>query len=232
MEYKNVSLFEEETGIIFTDKTILETAFTHRSYLNEQSEKKTDHNERLEFLGDAVLELVVTDYLYKTFQDEKEGVLTSYRAALVNTDSLSQTARLLHMDDYLRMSKGERMDTVKGRMHILANTFESFVGALYLDQGYDAAEKFISTHLFGKIDEIIDKKLFKDPKSYFQEMAQENERITPHYELVAHEGPDHDKEFVMAVYLDEEKIAEGRGPSKQKAETNAARAGLEAREWV
>ena len=227
-----MSIFEQETGIIFTDKDLLETAFTHRSFLNEQGKIKVDHNERLEFLGDAVLELVVTDFLYQRFPEEKEGVLTSYRAAMVNTDSLSQTARLLHMDDYLRMSKGERMDTGKGRMHILANTFESFVGALYLDQGYAVAQLFIQTHLFGKIDEIIDKKLFKDPKSYFQEKAQETERITPHYELVAHEGPDHDKEFVMAVYLKEEKVAEGRGASKQKAETKAARAALESRGWV
>lgn len=232
MENKNISEFETQTGIVFQDKTILETAFTHRSYLNEQSGNTKEHNERLEFLGDAVLELVVTDFLYNQFPKEKEGVLTSYRAAMVNTDSLSYTAKTLHMDDYLRMSKGERMDTEKGRMHILANTFESFVGAVYLDQGYDQAQRFIADHLFSKIDEIIDKKLFKDPKSYFQEMAQEHKRVTPHYDLIAHEGPDHDKEFVMAVYLDDEKIAEGRGPSKQKAETNAARAGLEARGWV
>ena len=231
MEYKDLSEFESHTGITFSDKTILETAFTHRSFLNEQR-GGGEHNERLEFLGDAVLELVITDFLYNKFPGEKEGVLTAYRASLVNTDSLSKTAGQLEMDNYLRMSKGERMDTVKGRMHILANTFESFVGALYLDQGYDASQQFIAEHLFNKIDVIIDQKLYKDPKSFFQEMAQENERTTPHYELVAHEGPDHDKEFVMAVYLDNEKIAEGRGASKQKAETAAARAGLETKGWV
>ena len=232
MEYKDVQEFEQATGISFTDTSLLETAFTHRSFLNEQRSRECEHNERLEFLGDAVLELVVTDFLYMTFPEEKEGVLTAYRAAMVNTDSLAATARLLAMDDYLRMSKGERMDTEKGRMHILANTFEAYVGALYLDQGYACAQAFIASHLFAKIDTIIDKKLFKDPKSYFQEMAQENERTTPHYELVAHEGPDHDKQFVMAAYVGEEFVAEGRGPSKQKAEIHAARAALEARGWV
>jgi len=224
--------FEEKTGIVFSDKEILFRAFVHRSFLNEQRGRGYEHNERLEFLGDAVLELIITDFLFNKFPTEDEGVLTAYRAALVNTDSLSQTAALLKMDDYLQMSKGERMDTVKGRMHILANTFESFVGAVYLDQGYDSAKKFVSENLFGKIDEIISKKLFKDAKSYFQEIAQEKEKTTPHYDLVAHEGPDHDKQFVMALFLDDVEIARGAGPSKQKAETMAARAGLEAKGWL
>ena len=224
--------FEQKIDYIFTDKSLLSSAFTHRSYLNEQSNKSTEHNERLEFLGDAVLELAVTKYLYNSYPQEPEGVLTAYRAALVNTESLSEAARLLEMDSYLVMSKGERMDTVKGRMHILANTFEAFVGALYLDQGFDQAEDFIAKQLFHKIDNIISHKLFKDAKSYFQEQAQEQEKVTPHYELLAHEGPDHDKEFVMGVYMGETLVAEGRGASKQKAETNAARAGLEEKGWV
>lgn len=232
MEAQPIQEFTSSIGIEFNDITLIENAFTHRSYLNEQRDEDIEHNERLEFLGDAVLELVVTDFLFSSYPTEPEGVLTAYRAALVNTESLAQTAAELHMDDYLRMSKGERMDTDKGRMHILANTFESCVGAIYLDQGYDVAQGFVANHLFGKIDTIIEHKLFKDAKSYFQEQAQENERVTPHYELVAHEGPDHDKEFVMAVYLGDEQVAEGRGPSKQKAETNAARAALENRGWL
>lgn len=232
MEAQPIKDFTSSIGINFSDESLIENAFTHRSYLNEQRDEDIEHNERLEFLGDAVLELVVTDFLFNQFPDEPEGVLTAYRAALVNTESLAQTAADLSMDDYLRMSKGERMDTEKGRMHILANTFESCVGAIYLDQGYDVAQQFVATHLFGKIDTIIEHKLFKDSKSYFQEQAQENERVTPHYELVAHEGPDHDKEFVMAVYLGEEEVARGRGPSKQKAETNAARAALENKGWL
>ena len=224
--------FEDQVNITFSNKEILSQAFTHRSYLNEQRGKRLQHNERLEFLGDAVLELVVTHFLFGKYPDEAEGILTAYRASLVNTESLSETSKQLHMDDYLRMSKGERMDTVKGRMHILANTFESFVGAVYLDQGYDAAQQFVAENLFGKIDEIVEKKLFKDAKSYFQELAQEKEKVTPHYELAAHEGPDHDKQFVMALYMNGEKIAEGSGASKQKAETAAARAGLEKKGWV
>ncbi len=224
--------FENKVAITFKDKTILFKAFVHRSFLNEQRGKGYEHNERLEFLGDAVLELIITDFLFNKFPNEDEGVLTAYRAALVNTDSLAQTAAELQMDDYLQMSKGERMDTVKGRMHILANTFESFVGAVYLDQGYETARQFVSDNLFKKIDVIIEKKLFKDAKSYFQEIAQEKEKTTPHYELIAHEGPDHDKQFVMALCLDNVEIARGSGPSKQKAETAAARAGLEAKGWL
>jgi ribonuclease-3 len=223
--------FQESIGITFNDTTILERAFTHRSFLNEHAENESRHNERLEFLGDAVLELVVTDFLYREFPRQKEGVLTAYRAALVNTDSLASSARELEMDEYLRMSKGERMDTQKGRQHILANTFEAFVGAMYLDQGYGQARDFIANQLFPKLDAIIEHKLFRDPKSYFQEQAQERERITPHYELIGEEGPDHDKEFVMAVYLENEEVARGKGPSKQKAETSAAQNALQARDW-
>ncbi|MFW0870959.1 MAG: ribonuclease III [Patescibacteria group bacterium] len=231
MDTLPLTQFQEAIGIQFNDSDVLERAFTHRSYLNEQIENESRHNERLEFLGDAVLELVITDFLYQKFPREKEGVLTAYRAALVNTDSLAMSARALEMDEYLRMSKGERMDTQKGRQHILANTFEAFVGALYVDQGYGQARDFIASQLFPKIDTIIKNKLFRDPKSYFQEQAQDRQRITPHYALVDEEGPDHDKEFVMAAYLENEEIARGKGPSKQKAETNAAQNALEALGW-
>ena len=233
METRPLEEFQEAIEIEFADQGALERAFTHRSYLNEQTEdSESRHNERLEFLGDAVLELVITDFLYRRFPKEKEGILTAYRAALVNTESLAQSARELEMDEYLRMSKGERMDTQKGRQHILANTFEAVVGAIYISQGYDSASDFVAKTLFDKIDPIIENKLFRDPKSYFQEQAQERERVTPHYELVGEEGPDHDKVFVMAVYLDTEEVARGKGPSKQKAETQAARNALEARGWL
>jgi len=232
MEFPNFSQFEKKIDIIFTNKDLLQNAFVHRSFINEKAGRGLNHNERLEFLGDAVLELVVTDFLFNKFPDEQEGILTAYRAALVNTSALAQVAKDLDLESYLLLSKGERMDTNKGREHILANTFEALIGALYMDGGYAPAQKIISEHLFSYIDEIVSKKLFKDAKSYFQEIAQEKQKVTPHYELVDSVGPDHDKEFVMGVYLGEQKIAEGRGYSKQKAESEAARAGLEKLEWV
>jgi len=223
--------FVKNLDIVFNDTDILQTAFTHRSFLNERGSENVRHNERLEFLGDAVLELLVTEFLYQKFPDEPEGVMTAYRAAMVNTDSLSQAAARLEMDSYLRMSKGERMDTEKGRGHILANTFEAFTGALYLDQGFEVAKQFVADQLHPYIDTIIEQGLHRDAKSFFQEVAQEREKVTPHYDVISHEGPDHDKEFVMGLYLGEELVAEGKGPSKQKAETDAARNGLEVKKW-
>tara|TARA_B100000686_G_C16640689_1_gene889933 strand:- start:368 stop:1060 length:693 start_codon:yes stop_codon:yes gene_type:complete len=222
---------ESVIGISFSNKTLLTRALTHRSYLNEREGQGLRNNERLEFLGDAVLELVTTEFLFSRFPEEKEGTLTAYRAALVNTETLSSVAASLQMDDYLQMSKGERMDTEKGRMHILANTFEAVVGAIHLDQGYGVARDFIARNLFHLIDEIIEKGLFRDPKSYFQEKAQEVEKVTPHYEMVSEQGPDHDKTFTMAVFVGDQKVAEGTGISKQKAETEAARNALEAKGW-
>ena len=206
---------ESVIGISFSNKTLLTRALTHRSYLNEREGQGLRNNERLEFLGDAVLELVTTEFLFSRFPEEKEGTLTAYRAALVNTETLSSVAASLQMDDYLQMSKGERMDTEKGRMHILANTFEAVVGAIHLDQGYGVARDFIARNLFHLIDEIIEKGLFRDPKSYFQEKAQEVEKVTPHYEMVSEQGPDHDKTFTMAVFVGDQKVAEGTGISKQ-----------------
>ncbi len=217
--------FEKKIGLNFKDKSLLEKAFIHRSYTNEGG-KGMEHNERIEFLGDAVLELSATQFLYDKFPQETEGVLTAYRSALVNTESLARVAKELGMNDYIRMSKGERT-SVKGRDHILANTFEALIGAIYLDQGFEKADEFLKKHLFDYIDEIVAKKLYKDPKSYFQEQAQEHVRITPEYKLVKHEGPDHDRVFVMAVYLGDEEVARGEGSSKQKAEVDAARKALE-----
>lgn len=227
---KDISEFEKEIGIEFASKELLNTAFTHRSYLNE-SKEDSEHNERIEFLGDAVLELSATDFLFNKFPDEKEGVLTSYRSALVNTDILARVGDDLDFNSYLKMSKGEMKDTHKGRHHILANTFEAVVGAIYLDKGFEAADAFIKKHLLPYMDEILKEGSYRDPKSYFQEMAQEVEKITPEYKTIQDEGPDHDKSFVVGVYLEDELVAEGKGPSKQKAQVEAAKNGLEKKGW-
>lgn len=229
---KQLIPFEQKIGIDFTDKDILLRAFTHRSFINEKKGRGLLHNERIEFLGDAVLEIIVTDFLFHSFPKEDEGTLTAYRAAMVNTDSLSMQAKKLELDSFLLLSKGERMDTNKGRDHILANTFEALIGAIYLDQGLEKAAEFVGGQLFDYMQVIIDNQLHKDPKSYFQELAQDRRKTTPYYELVESVGPDHDKEFVMGAYLEEEMIATGSGQSKQKAESEAARAALEALEWL
>lgn len=222
---------EKILGHTFTDKVYLKSAITHRSYLNEHREATWDHNERLEFLGDAVLELVVTDFLFNEYPDKPEGELTAVRAALVNTVSLSAASEKLAVNDYLLLSKGESKDTGRARQYILANAFEAFVGAMYMDAGYDVAQKFIARQLFGKTQEIVDKRLWQDPKSRFQEMAQEHTSITPTYETISSDGPDHDRTFVIGVFLRKEKIAEGAGRSKQEAEQAAAEAAITAKGW-
>jgi len=224
--------FEESVGITFKDKDLLKKAFTHRSYLNENEAEGIQHNERLEFLGDAVLELVVTSYLYKTYPDNPEGDLTAYRSSLVNTISISEAATILNMNEYLLLSKGESKDTGKARQYILANAYEAIIGAIYLDQGYDVAQKFIALSLFDKLQGIIDKKLYKDAKSYVQELAQEHVSVTPTYEVLNESGPDHDRDFEVGVYFGEELIARGKGKAKQEAEQEAARAALEVKNWV
>jgi len=180
----NFSQFEKKIDIKFKNKDLIKQAFLHRSYLNENKDLKMDHNERLEFLGDAVLELVVTEYLYNKYPNKSEGDLTSYRAALVNTTTLSSVAKDLEMNDYLLLSKGEAKDTGRVRQYILANTFESFVGSLYIDRGYDVAKNFIAKNLFSLIDEIVEKGLWQDNKSRFQEIAQEKENVTPQYKTI------------------------------------------------
>ena len=225
------SPFETKIGVGFKDKRLIETAFTHRSYLNENRKPGAEHNERLEFLGDAVLELTVTEFLYKKYPEKPEGELTALRAALVNTQSISDAATKLGMNDFLLLSRGEAKDTGRARNIILANAFEAVIGAVYLDQGYDAAYKFIDAQLFHKTEEVVEKRLWQDAKSRFQEMAQEKVSVTPTYELMDQSGPDHDKTFTIAAYLGREKIALGEGRSKQEAEQDAAQKALVAKGW-
>lgn len=218
-------------GITFKDPTLLSCAVTHRSFLNENKDVTHDHNERLEFLGDAVLELVVTDYLFRTYTGKAEGELTAIRAALVNTNMLSSIAQQLGVNDFMRLSRGEAKDTGRARQYILANAFEALVGAIYLDQGYDAARGFIERELLGKAEDIVTKRLWQDPKSRFQEKGQEIHGVTPTYKTIKEEGPDHDRTFTIGVFLGSEAVAEGSGRSKQEAEQAAAIKGLEAKGW-
>lgn len=224
--------FENKIGVQFRDRAVLREAFTHRSYINETREKGLDHNERLEFLGDAVVELAVTDFLYKKYPKSNEGELTSYRAALVNAVTLGNLGIDLGMEEFLLLSKGEAKDKgTKARQIILANAFEALVGAIYLDLGYDTVNTFLKTHLLGKTEEIVKKELWRDAKSYFQEEAQEHVGITPSYRVISEEGPDHDKDFNVGVYLNDELIGEGSGKSKQDAEQGAAADGLKKKGW-
>lgn len=225
------SVFEASLNISFKDKDLLKQAFTHRSYLNEHKGSKMEHNERLEFLGDAVLELAVTDFLYKKFPKKSEGELTAYRSALVNSTTLATVAEKLNMNSFLLLSKGESKDTGRARQFILANTFESVLGAIYLDQGYAVADGFISHNLFPLLDEILHTKSFIDAKSQFQERAQEKVGVTPAYKLVKETGPDHGKVFNVGVYLEDELIATGDGKSKQDAEQEAAKKALSLKGW-
>jgi len=227
----DIAKVEKLIGFTFTDTMYLLTAVTHRSFLNENRDAKQEHNERLEFLGDAVLELVVTDFLFGKYPEKPEGELTAVRAALVNTVSLADASSKLGINDYLLMSKGEAKDTGRARQYILANAFEALIGALYMDQGYDAAQKFISEHLFPKTDAIVEKRLWQDSKSRFQELAQENTNTTPTYETLGQVGPDHDRVFTVGVYIGEEKVAEGNGRAKQEAEQQAAENALTAKGW-
>ncbi len=218
-------------AVSFRDPLILLSAITHRSYLNEHKEASWEHNERLEFLGDAVLELVVTDYLFSKYPEKPEGELTAVRAALVNTNSLALASELLGINKFLLMSKGESKDEGRARQYILANVFESCIGAMYLDQGYDTAKTFIASRLFGNTENIVKKRLWQDAKSRFQELAQEKLSITPTYETISQDGPDHDRVFTIGVFLRHEKIAEGKGRSKQEAEQQAAQVAIATKEW-
>ncbi len=225
------SKFEERIGHAFENQRLLETAFTHRSYLNENRKPGAEHNERLEFLGDAVLELVVTEFLYAKYPDKPEGELTVFRAALVNTVSISDAAAKLGMNDHMLLSRGEAKDTGRARAIILANAFEAVIGALYLDAGYDAARKFIADNLFHKTEEVVEKRLWQDAKSRFQELSQEKTGITPNYQVLDQSGPDHARTFVVGAYLGSEKVAAGEGRSKQEAEQQAAENALKAKGW-
>lgn len=219
-------------GVIFNDHEHILTAITHRSYLNEHREATQDHNERYEFLGDAVLELVVTDFLFNQYPEKPEGELTAIRAALVNTTSLSDVSTKLGINDFLLLSKGEERDTGRARQYILANAFEAVIGAVYLDQGYDAAKEFIARQLFDKTEAIVKKRLWQDAKSRFQELAQEHASVTPGYETLSQTGPDHDRVFTVGAFLGKEKVAEGQGRSKQEAEQAAAEKAIESKGWL
>lgn len=229
---KDFSIFEEKIGIEFKNKDLLKQAFTHRSYINENQGVSTGHNERLEFLGDAVLELVTTEELYGRFPGKPEGELTSIRAALVNTNSISDAAREWGANDFLLLSKGESKDTGKARSYILANTFEAIVGAIYLDSGYQNAKKFIADSLFDGVEKIVKEKTYIDSKSLVQEKAQEVVGVTPSYDVISETGPDHDKNFTIGIYFGEELIAKGKGKSKQEAEQDAARNALVKKKWI
>lgn len=227
----DIQTFESKTGFSFQNADLLRQAFLHRSYLNENPGERLGHNERLEFLGDAVLELAVTEELYEKFPQKPEGELTTLRAALVNSKMLADVADGMGLNDMLLLSRGEAKDTGRARQYILANTFEAVTGALYLDQGYEAAKRFIMQFVMPKLELVLAHQLHKDPKSLFQEEAQERVGVTPTYEVIREWGPDHEKHFVIGVYLGRELVAEGEGPSKQAAQESAARKGLEAKGW-
>ncbi|KND49751.1 MAG: ribonuclease III [Parcubacteria bacterium C7867-008] len=218
-------------GLTFNNLEFLEEALTHRSYLNEHKTAKA-HNERLEFLGDAVLELATTHFLFLKFPNKPEGDLTAFRASLVNTFSLADTAEAIGLNDLLLLSKGESKDMGRARQIILANAFEAVLGAIYLDQGYDAAEAFVAKHLYPKIDAVIANRAWQDAKSRFQEAAQEKRSVTPSYRTLEEVGPDHDKKFTVGVFLgNKDEVARGEGKSKQEAEQDAAQNALGKTGW-
>ncbi len=220
---------EQRLGIKFKNIDLLKEALTHRSYINENPSWKLPHNERLEFLGDAVLELAVTENLFKEYPNAPEGELTSIRAALVNYQMLSQIARNMELDSFIFLSRGEAKDTGKAREVILANAFESLLGAIYLDAGYEEAEKFIKLNVLIHLPEVMKNQLYKDPKSLLQEIVQEESKVTPNYKILSERGPDHAKIFRVGVYFDERLVAEGEGSSKQEAEIEAAKNTLKER---
>ena len=221
----------DKLAVEFNDLGILVTAFTHRSYVNEHRKTVQTHNERLEFLGDAVLELVVTEYLYGSF-DDPEGVLTNWRSALVRTESISAAATRQELEPLLRLSRGEKRGTARARAQILANCYEAVIGALYVDQGYDAAKKFIENSLLTTFSEILKTGSWMDPKSHLQELVQSHEGHTPIYRVISEEGPDHDKVFTVGVLVDGEIKGQGQGPSKQAGQQKAAESALEAYKQV
>lgn len=227
---ESLSSLEKIIGIKFKNPDLLQQALVHRSYLNENPDFSLTDNERLEFLGDAVLEMVVTEYLYQNYPNP-EGDLTNWRAALVNAKMLSEIADKFKINDYLFLSRGEAKDNGRARSYILANAFEALIGAVYLDQGYEMAKEFIEKSILKELSRIIRQKLYHDPKSRFQEEAQERVGITPTYEVLKEWGPDHAKQFIVGVYLAEELVAQGQGASKQESQEKAAQAGLDKKGW-
>ncbi|MBP9822455.1 MAG: ribonuclease III [Candidatus Pacebacteria bacterium] len=226
----DVSPLEQKIKVNFKDKNLLLQALTHRSYINENPKWHLDHNERLEFLGDAVLELVVTEHLYGKYQNP-EGELTNWRAALVNAVMLADISKVFDLNEYMLLSRGEAKDTGRARQYILANAMEAVIGAIYLDQGYEKSAEFIHAFVLSELPRIIEHNLYRDAKSLFQEKAQEQVGITPNYEVVQEWGPDHARQFKVGVYLGKDMISTGEGPSKQEAQQKAAEAALKAKGW-
>ena len=215
----------EKLGFEYANINLLITALTHRSYVNEHKKSVSEHNERLEFLGDAVLELAVTDYLYRHYA-EPEGILTSWRAALVRTESIADAGAKLGYEPLVRMSRGEKQGSERARMQILANAFEAVIGSIYLERGYEDAEVFIQQNILTKLDTILSEGSWRDPKSHLQEVSQKIDGATPVYKVISEEGPDHDKLFTLGVYVNDRLMGKGVGPSKQSAQQTAARAAL------
>jgi len=229
---KDLKSLEALIGIKFKDINTLKQSVVHRSYLNENPQFKLHHNERLEFLGDAVLEIIVTEYLYKNYPDTPEGDLTNWRASLVNSKMLAQVAEEIQLEKYIYLSRGEAKDkNSKARQYILANAVEALIGAIYLDQGIRKATKFVKNNMLVKLENILKNELYLDPKSKFQEKAQEEHKATPHYKVLKESGPDHAKIFKVGLYLGEDQISTGQGSSKQEAQVDAAQKGLLKKKW-
>lgn len=214
-----------QLGFEFNDINLLVTALTHRSYVNEHKNSVHEHNERLEFLGDAILEMVSSDFLYRNY-NEPEGIMTAWRSALVRTESIGDAGKVLGYEPLVRLSKGEKHGSDRAHDVILADCFEAVIGAIYLDQGYETAKSFIYKHILGKIDEILEEGSWRDPKSWFQELAQKHDGETPVYRTLKEEGPDHDKNFTVGAYVAGELKGTGIGHSKQEAQTAAAKEGV------
>lgn len=232
MEQKNYQKLEKKIGIEFKNQDLIQQAFVHKSYVNEHRNKGIKHNERLEFLGDAVLELVATKHLFDKYPNQSEGQMTTFRSALVKGKHLAEVARTLELGEYLYLSNGEEKSGGRDKNYILANTVEALIGAIYVERNYEVAKDFIQKHILAKLDQIIEQGLHIDAKSQFQEMSQEKETFTPYYEVIEEKGPDHSKVFTMGAYIDGELVAEGTGSSKQSAEEKAAKNALIKKGWT
>ncbi len=232
MSSKELAQFQERIGYRFKDPKLLGQAITHRSYLNEHPDWPTGHNERLEFLGDAVLELVVTEYLYEHYPSTQEGEMTNWRAALVNANMLSGITNEFDLNAHMLLSRGEARDTGRARQYILANAIEALIGAMYLDGGVEPCRAFIGQFVLAHLPEIISKKLYRDPKSLLQEEAQDRISVTPTYRVMEEWGPDHARQFKIGVYLGRELVGEGQGESKQDAQQVAAEDALKNKKWA
>lgn len=219
---QNQNQLENSIGVKFKNTEILDQSLVHRSYLNENKNLKLSSNERYEFLGDAILEMWVSETLFKMFPEYSEGDLTNLRALIVCTQNLAKIATSFNLGDYIYLSKGEETHGGRGNPSILADTFEAMLGAIFLDQGHKSSFKFLKTILLKNVTEISKQKIYKDPKSIFQEIAQNKRGVTPHYQTISESGPDHQKTFEVGVFINNEMIASGSGNSKQKAEEDAS----------